>query len=149
MCMYQRRIGPFEENLQKLYRFYTVQIFLSKRSGSGYIIPDPTWAKSSGSTTLAVGNNTRGGLWSCFFLVETKLILTESRRGPLLPSVQSQSPLCVAFNIRLLVVGRIRLLSSMTLRMQKNIFFAFFSFNIPAGILSSVLKIKFFAKNFC
>jgi hypothetical protein len=35
---------------------------------------------------------------------------------------------------------RIRLLSSETLRMQKKIFFIFFSYNLLAGTLSSVLK---------
>jgi hypothetical protein len=43
---------------------------------------------------------------------------------------------------------RIRLLSSVTLKMQKNIFFLIFSYNLPVTTLSSVLKIKFFAK-FC
>ncbi len=41
---------------------------------------------------------------------------------------------------------RIRLLSSVTLKMQKNFFFFIFSYNLPAGTLSSVLEIKFFAK---
>jgi hypothetical protein len=35
----------------------------------------------------------------------------------------------------------IRLLSSVTLRMQKKYFFIFFSYNLPTGTLSSVLKI--------
>jgi hypothetical protein len=32
---------------------------------------------------------------------------------------------------------------------EKIVFFIVFSFNLPSGILSSVLKIKFFAKKFC
>ncbi len=45
---------------------------------------------------------------------------------------------------------RIRLFSSVTLRMQKKVFFfIFFSYNLPAGILSSVLKIQFFAQKLC
>ncbi len=37
-------------------------------------------------------------------------------------------------------------LSSVTLRMQKKIFFIFFSYNLPADTLSSIFKMKFFAK---
>ncbi len=44
---------------------------------------------------------------------------------------------------------RIRLLSSVTWRMQKKCFNIFFSYNLPAGTLSSVLKFKFFAKILC
>ncbi len=47
-----------------------------------------------------------------------------------------------------LVRIRIRLLSSVILRMQKNNFFIFFSFYLPAGSLSSVLKFNFFL-TFC
>jgi hypothetical protein len=43
----------------------------------------------------------------------------------------------------------IRLLSSMTLRIQKKFFFIFFSYNLPAGTLFSVEKITFFAKILC
>jgi hypothetical protein len=44
---------------------------------------------------------------------------------------------------------RIRPLSSVTFRMQKNNFFViFFSSNLPAGTLSSVLKFLFFCQNF-
>ncbi len=43
---------------------------------------------------------------------------------------------------------RIRLLSSVTLRMQKILLLAIFSYNLPAGTLSSVLKILFLLK-FC
>ncbi len=41
-----------------------------------------------------------------------------------------------------LVRIRIRLLSSVTLRMKKKYFFIFFSCNLPAGTLSSVFKAK-------
>ncbi len=41
---------------------------------------------------------------------------------------------------------RIRLLFSVSSRMQNKIFFIFFSYNLTAGILSSVLKTLFFAK---
>jgi hypothetical protein len=44
----------------------------------------------------------------------------------------------------------IQLLSSVTLEGCKKIsFFVFFSYNLPAGTLSSVLKIKCFAKILC
>ena len=41
---------------------------------------------------------------------------------------------------------RIRILSSVTLMMQKNFPFIFISYYLPAGTLSSVLEIEFFAK---
>jgi hypothetical protein len=36
-----------------------------------------------------------------------------------------------------------------TFRMQKNYFFHIFSYNLPAGTLSSTLKTKYFAKILC
>jgi hypothetical protein len=50
--------------------------------------------------------------------------------------------------IRLRIQLGIRLLSSVTLRKQKNIFFIFFSYNLPAGTLSTVFKFNFLLK-FC
>jgi hypothetical protein len=42
----------------------------------------------------------------------------------------------------ILVRIRIRLLSLVTIRMQKKIFFIFFPYNLPSGTLSSVFKAK-------
>jgi hypothetical protein len=53
-------------------------------------------------------------------------------------------PLTNGFRIQL----RIRLLSSVNLRIQKIIFFIFFSYNLPVVKLSSVLKLIFLLK-FC
>ncbi len=52
----------------------------------------------------------------------------------------------ILMRVRIRIRGSI-LLSSVTLMMQ--IFFIFFSFNLRAGTLSSLLKIKFFAKVLC
>jgi hypothetical protein len=86
--MYQRRIGSFS---RKIYKNYTVQIFLSKRSGSGTIVPDPQywlWGIIPGQGRSSV--------------VSTKLRKSSywpSLGGPLLPSMQSHSPLCVVVGV--------------------------------------------------